>query len=224
MMKRRRVLQRTRALLLVLVLLLFLAAAGFAVVRTHFNPIAEELAITQAKNKASDLINDAIADQITNGSIQYDRIIYFEKDLDGRITALKTNMSEVNRLKTDVLNLINDQILDMDVQSISIPLGSVFLPEFFSGQGPRIPVKVIAISNSDGQFISSFSEAGINQTLQQVIMEVSIDVTILVLKETVTFHIMSQMVVAETIIVGAVPNTFVSTSGRIGQNSDGESK
>lgn len=74
-----------------------------------------------------------------------------------------------------------------------------------------LPVRVISISNSDAQFVSQFSEAGINQTLQQLTMEVNVDVTILVLSETVTFRVTSQVVVAETIIVGAVPDTFLHT-------------
>ena len=61
-------------------------------------------------NTTSDLTNDAIARQIADGNIAYDRIVFFEKDLDGQITALKTNMSEVNRLKTDILQIINDEI------------------------------------------------------------------------------------------------------------------
>ena len=84
------------------------------------------------------MTNDAIARQIANGTIQYDRIVYFEKNLDGRITALKTNMSEINHLKTDILNIINDEILALDTADIGIPLGSLFLPEFFSGKGPAI--------------------------------------------------------------------------------------
>lgn len=92
--------------------------------------------MTQVMNQTSDLINDAIAEQIARDNIQYDRIIYFEKDLNGRITALKTNMSEVNRLKTDILNIINDEILALDTHDIGIPLGSLFLPELLSGKGP----------------------------------------------------------------------------------------
>ena len=46
------------------------------------------------------------------------RIVFFEKDLDGRITELKTNMSEINRLKTDILNIINDEILALDTSDI----------------------------------------------------------------------------------------------------------
>ena len=191
----------------VMILLLILALGVFFLMRSRFNPIARDLAITQVTNQTSDLINDAIAEQIARDNIQYDRIIYFEKDLNGRITALKTNMSEVNRLKTDILNLINDEILALDTHDIGIPLGSIFLPELLSGKGPVLPVRVISISNSDAQFVSHFSEAGINQTLQQLTMEVSI----LVLSETTTFRVTSQVVVAETIIVGAVPDTFLQT-------------
>ncbi len=196
---------------LYLVLCLIFAVAGFVVFRSKFVPIARDLAITQVKNRTSDLINDAIAEQIARDNIQYDRIVYFEKDLQGRITALKTNMSEVNRLKTDILNIINADILALDTHDIGLPLGNILLPEVLSGKGPTIPVRVMSISNSEAQFVSHFSEAGINQTLQQLTMEVSVDVTILVLSETETFQVMSQVVVAETIIVGAVPDTLLTT-------------
>ena len=96
---------------------LFLTAvllALFLSFRGKYRNIVSELAVTQVKNTTSDLTNDAIAKQIAAGNIQYDRIVFFEKDLDGRITALKTNMSEVNRLKTDILNIINDEILAAD--------------------------------------------------------------------------------------------------------------
>ena len=188
-------------------LLLFLALRG------KYRDIIRDLAQTQVKNTTSDLTNDAIAKQIDDGVIQYDRIVYFEKDLEGRITALKTNMSEVNRLKTDILNIINDEILALDTSDIGIPLGSLFFPELLSGRGPAIPVRILAIRNSDANFSSSFTQAGINQTLHQLIMEVSVDVAVLVLGQTNGFTVSSQVVVAETVIVGDVPNTFLQTTG-----------
>ena len=193
-------------LLIVILLLLFFF-------RRKYNDAISTLAKTQVTNSTSDLINDAIDRQIENGNIQYDRIVYFEKDLNGRITALKTNMSEVNRLKTTILNLINDEILALDTSDLGVPLGSLFLPEFLSGRGPEIPVQVLSIRNSDASFFSNFSEAGINQTLQQLSMNVCVEVTILVLGKTESFTVNSQVVVAETIIVGQVPDTFLQTGG-----------
>lgn len=191
--------------------ILMLAALIFF--RWKYHEPVFELAQTQVKNTTSDLINDAIDKQIENGNIQYDRIVYFEKDLDGRITALKTNMNEVNRLKTDILNIINDEILALDTADLGIHIGSFLLPEFFAGKGPVIPVHILSIRNSEASFHSHFSEAGINQTLQQLTMDVSVDVSVLLLGKTSSFTVSSQVVVAETIIVGQVPNTFLQTGG-----------
>lgn len=194
------------------ILILIVTSLGFLMLRSRYRDVIRDLAETQVMNATSDLTNDAIAKQIAGGVIQYDRIVYFEKDLDGRITALKTNMTEVNRLKTDILNIINDEILALDTSDIGIPLGSLILPELFSGKGPTIPVHILTIRNSDASFSSSFRHAGINQTLHQLTMEVSVDVAVLVLGETASFQVTSEVVVAETVIVGAVPNTFLQTS------------
>ena len=181
--------------------------------RGRYRTVIDDLAQTQVKNSTSDLTNDAIAKQIAAGNIAYDRIVYFEKDLQGRITALKTNMTEVNRLKTDILSIINDEILALDTSDIGIPLGSLFLPEFLSGRGPAIPVRILSIRNSDAAFVSHFSQAGINQTLHRLNMQVSVNVALLVLGSTTSFSMTSEVLVAETIIVGDVPQTFLQTGG-----------
>ena len=205
--------RRKRRWRLYLFLIVVLGIWAFVGLRSRLWPVVRSLARTQVTNRASDLINDAILEQIMEGQIQYDRIVYFEKDLNGRITALKTNMAEVNRLKTETLNIINDEIMAEDTDHLGVALGSLILPEFFSGQGPSIPVRILAIRNSDANFQSEFTEAGINQTLQKLRMDVIVDVTILVLGQTETFTVSSQMVVAETIIVGDVPATYLQTGG-----------
>lgn len=196
--------------ILIILLILVLLLCWF---RYRYNDSIRALAQTQVRNATSDLINDSIDAQIDLGNIHYDRIVYFEKDLNGDITALKTNMAEVNRLKTAILNLVNDEILAMDTSKLSVPFGSLALPELFSGRGPGIPIEVISIRNSDGSFESYFSEAGINQTLHQLTMEVVVDVSVLVLGKAEEFTVSSQVVVAETVIVGQVPDTFLNYGG-----------
>ena len=207
---RSRIWKRLLIRFLVIIILLVL---GFLLLRYKYDRTILGLAETHVRNATSDLINDAIDRQIDEGDIQYDRIVYFEKDLDGRITALKTNMSEINKLKTNILNIINDEILRIDATDIGIPLGSLFVPELFSGRGPQFPVNVLSIRNSDASFSSDFKEAGINQTLHQLNMQVSVDVAVLVLGKTNYFTINSQVVVAETIIVGQVPETLFQAGG-----------
>ena len=205
-----------KSLLRLAVLILIIGAVLYFWFRSRYRDVISELAETQVKNTTSDLTNDAIARQIADGIIAYDRIVYFEKNLDGQITALKTNIGEVNRLKTDILNIINDEILALDTSDIGIPLGSLFLPEFFSGKGPVIPVQILSIRNSEAKFTSHFSQAGINQTLHQLVMEVSVDVSVLVLGQSSSFTVVSEVVIAETVIVGDVPDTYLHTGGNYG--------
>ena len=74
-------------------------------------------------------------------------------------------------------------------------------------------MQILSIRNSDASFFSSFTQAGINQTLQQINMQVSVDVTVLVLGRANSFTVSSQVIVAETIIVGDVPDTFFQMGG-----------
>lgn len=199
-----------------ILLLCAVVLALFLMFRGKYRTVIQNLAKTQVMNSTSDLTNDALSRQIEEGSIRYDRIVFFEKDVNGKITALKTNIGEINRLKTDILGIINEEILALDTSDIGIPLGSLILPELLSGKGPVIPVRILSIRNSDATFSSDFSQAGINQTVHQVIMEVSVDVAILVLGETDSFTVTSQVVVAQTVIVGEVPDTFLHTGGDYG--------
>ena len=206
-------LYKCRNLLLIVLCVAILALLLF---RWRYQQVILDLSRTQVTNSTSDLINDAVAQRIDDGNIDYDRLIYFEKDLTGKITALKTNIGEVNKIKTDILNTINDEIMAIEQTDLGIPLGNLFLPEMLSGKGPQIPVKILSIRNSDGYFESSFTQAGINQTLHQVHMFVLVDVAVLVLGRTLIFTVESDVVVAETVIVGDVPDTFFQTGGNYG--------
>ena len=120
--------KRLKTFGIILLLCFGVLIAGFFSLRSKYRLVIGDLAQTSVKNATSDLANDSVAQQIENGNIQYDRIVYFEKDINGRITALKTNIGEVNRLKTDILNIINGRILALDAADIAIPIGSLFLP------------------------------------------------------------------------------------------------
>ena len=202
-----------RRIFVLIFILIVMGIVVFFFLRSKYYAVITSLAQTQVTNATSDLINDAVSKQISNGNIAYDRIVYFEKDLNGRITALKTNIGEVNTLKTQTLNTINEEILDTEDFDIGIPIGSLFMPEFLSGRGPQIPVRILSVRNSDATFESSFVHAGINQTLHQLNMCVMVDVTVLVLGRTLNFTVTSQIGVAETIIVGDVPDTFLQAGG-----------
>ncbi len=203
-----RVRKRLQLRTLLVVLLVLLVGLGLFL-RLSVAPLVEELATARVVNRASYIINEAIEAQLQSEDIDYENIVYLEKDVNGAITALKTNINEVNRLKTQILSVIDTMLLDLDVNEIGLPLGSLILPELFSGSGPKLPVRVMSISASDADFRNEFSEAGINQTAHRIMMDVNITMTVLTPVGTESVSASSTVVVAETVIVGTVPESYV---------------
>ncbi len=196
-----------------LLVTLFALVVGFLLfTRLTVAPVVQELAKTRVANRASYIINEAIETQLQNENIDYDTIVFLEKDRNGAVTALKTNINEINRLKTQILSMVDELLLDLDINEVGLPLGSLILPEFFSGTGPKLPVKVMSVSTADASFRNSFSEAGINQTAHRIDMEVTITMTILTPVGTEDVTVKSTVVVAETVIVGTVPGSYVDVT------------
>ena len=205
--------KRRRLLLLLLLVAFIVGASLYSIARSRLFHIVSDMAATQMDSVISTLINVAINEQIEIGTIDYDRMVSFEKNASGEVTALKTNMSEVNHLKTEILNILNAKLELLQAQPIGIPLGNVILPEFFSGRGPELPVEIVSITTSGADFENQFSEAGINQTLHRILMNVEVVVTFLAPGGAKTITVSSRVVVAETVLVGNVPQSYVTIDG-----------
>ena len=135
-------------------------------------------------------------------------MITVEKDAQGNVTALRTNIAEINRLKTNVLERVDAKLQNLSMEELGVPIGSIVLPELLSGRGPKIPVRVLAVRTSDAVFRSSFTGAGINQTKHSITIDVHVVITILTWTGTQEISVDSAVVAAETVIVGTVPTTY----------------
>lgn len=199
--------QRNRLRLIVAVTVIVVSGLTL-LFRIRLAPMAEQLIETQVDNQASDAINAAIADQIAEGEFDYDRMVTIEKDANGNVTAIRTNIGELNRLKTSVLQRMDEELEQLSMEQLGVPIGSVLLPELFSGRGPLVPVRVLAVRTSDASFRNSFQSAGINQTLHSIYIDIHVCITILTWTGTSEINVDSAVVAAETVIVGTVPTTY----------------
>ena len=204
MNRRRR--DRRRALLIVLPLLLILAF----VIYFRYTPYVREAARVRVVNAASDWLVDAINAELRSGRIDFSHMTYLEKDVNGNITAVRTNTGEMNCLKSEIMDLLGDEMPELSTQELGVPLGSILLPEYFAGRGVRLPVRVVALSSSDASFSTTFEAAGINQTVQRVRLNVSVTLTVLSPAGTQQVTADSDVIVAETVVVGTVPNSYVN--------------
>ena len=176
------------------------------------NGFLKELFSSMALSDASDMItlavNETINSVMQNGQYEYDYFVTLEKNTDGNITAIKTNMARINTLSSIILREVVD-VTSSEVLEIDIPLGNLLGSNLLMGRGPNIPVKIVMLTSSYADFRNELTTAGINQTKHQIIIELVVEVDIIIPWETVSTQTISEILVAETIIVGSVPDTYL---------------
>ena len=131
-----------------------------------------------------------------------------EKDLNGRITAVHSNMAAFNRLQAQILDLILARIDQVSARELSIPIGTLTGSALLAGRGPRISVRMESVGSSSAKFENRFESAGINQTNHQIVLNVDVSIAILLPGFTTATRVSSPVTVAETVIVGDVPETY----------------
>lgn len=199
-MKKRR---RIRWLILLGVLLVMIL-----LLHGRIEPLAEELAIARINDQASNVLGNAINREITENEIDYEDLISLVRNESGDIVALKTNMQQINLLKAHIMVAMEDEMYGLDAGWVGIPLGNLTGFGVLNGRGPKIPVKVLAVSSSGAEFYSEFQDAGINQTMHRIMMRVVLDLVLLLPGGTVTDQVYTDVCVAETILLGQVPQWY----------------
>ena len=194
---------RTVGFFLIVTLLAVLIYASL-----QMRPLVERMAVTRVENTVNRIVSEAVDEAITSGKLSYDRLISFEKDADGRITAVHSNMAAFNQLQAEILDIVLARIEQVSARELSIPIGSLTGTPLLAGRGPRIRMRMESIGSSSAEFQNQFETGGINQTRHQIILEINVSVSILLPGFTTATKVSSAVTVAETVIVGAVPETY----------------
>jgi sporulation protein YunB len=171
-------------------------------------PSVAKLARSEASDYVVREINSVIEDEIARGGLDYGKLVALEKDGAGRVTALVTNMAQINLVCARITNGIIHRTLNTVDSGASISLGSIIGGMLLSGRGPELPIKIQSITNVRTQFTNEFSDAGINQTRHTLSLIISAHLDVLVPGNETAADISTKVAVAETIIVGAVPNIY----------------
>ena len=200
----RRMLVRALALSVVVVGLLTLVITAAVQMR----PLLASLATTKVSNTVTRIVSEAVYQAIEDGEIRYDGLVTFEKDETGQITAVRSNMAAFNHLQADILDTILTRIDQVSARELSIPVGTLTGFSLLAGRGPRISVRMESVGSSEANFHNEFVSAGINQTKHQIILTVDVSVSILLPGFTTATKVSNSFIVAETVIVGSVPDTY----------------
>lgn len=193
------------ALLLALALTLaFLAAAG-----RFLSDLSSQIAVSDAADLVSAEVNRVIARVMCRDSFAEQSFVRFEKNEAGEITAVSSDMGRINALSAEILEEVVGSA-DNRTLTVRIPAGNLTGVSVLMGRGPLVPVEILMLTSSRVGFENSIVSAGINQTKHQILLTVTVDIDVLVPWGTQSTQVQSQVLIADTIVVGQVPEQYVN--------------
>lgn len=198
---------RQRVLVWLTVIFTLLLALTVAVV-LHMKPVVVDLATARTSNAVNRIVVAAVNDAVDSGRIDYEQLVDFDKDADGHVTALRSNMAAFNRLQASIADDILQRMAEVSSTDLAIPIGTLTGSPLLAGRGPCLRVRMQSVGTATARFDNQFSSAGINQTRHRIILDVDVHVSILLPGLTTYTKVSNEISVAETVIVGGVPETY----------------
>lgn len=175
------------------------------------NPLYEQVCEEEVKALATLITNEQTT--IVMSNYTYDDMFSIEKDAEGNITMVKSNISNINYIASDIAWKIQSELSNNKKNKVSIPLGAFTGIAILSGVGPDIKIDIETIGSIETEIKSEFISKGINQTLHRVYIEIVCPVSIVTPYRNVNEKIFNQVLLEENIIVGQIPEIYYNLEG-----------
>lgn len=193
-----------------LLVALLLAALGIAAEK-NLSQTLLDMSYARAYSIAVETVNGAVKKAVGEG-VKYEELIHVTLDGEGRVSMLSADTVRMNRLATQTALIAEADLNSIENQYIHVPLGSALGVRFLAGIGPRIQVKIIPIGAVNAGFGTEFESAGINQTRHKIFLTLRTSVSLIIPTGSQKVEVTSTVLIAENIIVGQVPQSFVDVS------------
>lgn len=182
---------------------------AFKKIETNFHPTVKALATAKVINHIMTTIDSSIT-EIPDTYTDYSDICQINKNEAGEIISITLNTNAVKKIKSHLSRTIVKNITQTHFEELGIPIGNLTKTYILSGRGPKIPIKILTASSPDIHIESHFEAAGINQTKHKISIYTNIDIQIILPYETIIKKVTYESLLSETIIVGKVPDVYVS--------------
>ena len=199
-----------------IIIILIIAFSTVKLVLDAVLPIFDTLCENRAKSIATIISNEQATNIMKDHT--YDELFTIEKDSNGNITMVKSNVITINEIISDVANKIQEEINVRGRENIEIALGSFTGFKLLAGKGPGVKIRISSIGNVETDLRSEFIAQGINQTLHRIYLQVKCEVNILTPFDNISKEITNQVLLIENVIVGNIPNTYYNLEGLDGTN------
>ncbi len=207
---------RPRRVLGCLLVAAALLAAALLLVERNLTRVVLSLAQAQARALAVQVLNEAAAELLSSEEVTYASLMHVTSDENGQVRLIQANTPQMNHLAARVSLLAQSRLQQTPTPSVQVPLGSAMGLTLFAGWGPKIEVRILPVGSVHAQFHTDFQTAGINQTRHRISLQLTAQVQLVIPTGAQTVEVSTQVAMAESIIVGEVPDTFTD----VGNDTD----
>lgn len=200
-------------ILRILILLALVVAIVSLQAEHNLSRMMVDMASAQAYSIAVETMNQAVWD-VLKGGVRYDELIITHKDEAGKVTMLSANTMLMSELATQTALTAEKRLSNSENEMIEIPLGAALGVRFLAGAGPRVKVQIVPVGSVSTRFETAFESAGINQTRHKIAMTLSTTVQLVIPSGAKRIEVESTVPIAESIIVGEVPDSFVDVANQ----------
>lgn len=194
-----------------LILLVLLLTAAVIAMEQNLSQTMLDMAFARAYSMAVETINRAVKQAMGQG-VTYEELIDAQMDAQGRVSMLRANTMRMNELASQTALLAERELGSAENQVVEIPLGAALGVSFLSGFGPRLEVQILPVGAVHTSFDTEFETAGINQTRHKIFLNLRATVSLIVPTGSQLVEVTSTVPIAESIIVGEVPDSFVDVN------------
>lgn len=213
--------RKKRRKLFIAVMLVFVPVAMLAVFigfEIRITPVITAMAESRARNIATETVNDAVKKVLCDGNFSYDNLVDVTRDEKGQITSVTVDSIGTNTLCSAIRGEIVDSLASLGEKQVSIPIGTLTGIDILTGRGPRLNITIALSGSATTDITNQFQTAGINQTRHQMIMNIRTKIFIIMQSGNISTEIDNSIVVAETVIVGQVPEIYSDGTNELWEN------
>ena len=181
-------------------------------------PIVVVAAQTTAVNHATTAINETVEEYLNALQIKYSDIAQLQTDSDGNVVAVRIDSIALNKIKTGVTGKIAEVFTDVKTTQLKLPIGTLTGSYFLSGKGFKIPFAVSYSATAVSELNNLFVTRGINQTQHRIVLQIAAEINMIALGKTKTLESKTQLTIAETVIVGLIPEIYAGAEDELWPN------
>lgn len=188
-------------IIVIIVLILYI----YKYIDNNIKPTVVAISEIRSRSITTQAINNTIRTKIKR-DINYNDLIFVKYDNEGKVALMQANTILMNNIASEVAIEVQEQLEGISKSTIEVPLSNAFNTQLITL--PSVNIQIVPQGSVAVDFATEFESSGINQTRHRIYIIVVTDIKMIVPLVEETLQITTNIPIAETIIIGDVPEQY----------------